>query len=204
MEITIKNIKRIFKEKGYRFFDNGDYNLNIIGIRSDESQSNQFDDYIVVIYKESGKEKIEIFPATTDPGKPWLLNPMDKNGTAVIVPGQYLGAYTIGIHGRSHASGGYKALEQVKPMTYVRDNNKDSVINFELYNDKSKQFSANLKTNIHRASKWSIVRLVETYSAGCQVIQDPKDFDKLMALADKSAKKYGNSFTYTLLLQKYF
>ena len=44
---------KIFAEKGYAYFTNGAYNLNIIGIRSDNKNkvTNLFDDYLVVIYK---------------------------------------------------------------------------------------------------------------------------------------------------------
>lgn len=200
--ITTQNIKDLFKIKGYSFFEKGLYNLNIVGVRSNTSESNKFDDFICVVYNDKEGQKLKVYPATTDPGKPWLLAPMVSTGTAILVPGQYRGAYKIGIHGRTHASGGYTALEQVKPMNYVRDNNKDDKIDHSLYINKSNIFSANLKTNLHRASKWSIVRLVEKYSAGCQVIQDPKDFDELISLCRKSSNIYSNSFTYTLVLQK--
>lgn len=195
---SYQQIKRKYEQHGYTFFEEGSYNLNIFGIRSKTSHSNEFDDYIGVCYKdESGVEKADVFPATTDPGKYWLINPMVSGGTAILIPGQYKGAYKLGYHKN------YQALEQKSPMWYVRDNNRDAVIDKSLYQNplirRQKAFKANIKTNIHRASKYRIVQLVERYSAGCQVIQDPKQFDRLIYLCKRQIDIHkSNSFTYTL------
>jgi hypothetical protein len=34
------------KKKGYAFFENGQYNLNIIGVRSKKREAGSFDDFI--------------------------------------------------------------------------------------------------------------------------------------------------------------
>lgn len=205
--ISYVDLKNIFSQKNYVFFTEGYFNLNIFGIRSIGSQSNKFDDFIGCAYMDkNGKAQVEIYPATTDPGNYYLKNPLNKKGTLIMVPGQYRSAYKYGVHGRS-GNFPYEALEQVGIMTYVRDNNRDLVINTDLYEDP-KLFERNkitgvYKTNIHRASKWKVVRLVERYSAGCQVIQDPHDFDRLMELATNQIK-YGNGeyYTYTLLTEE--
>lgn len=190
---------------GYRTFETGHFNLNIIGERSETSKSNSFDDKMHLIYKnESGKMVHKVYPITTDPGKHWLKNPMVKEGTAILVPFQYGGAFAIGIHGRSWASGGYEALEQVRPMFYVRDNNKDEVVDFSLYRGKTLESFQymNAKTNIHRAAINSVVRYVERHSAGCQVFQNPSDFKEFMGICKIASRKYGNSFTYTLIEER--
>lgn len=207
MLYTISSIRDVLYDKGYSFFQSGPYDLNIIGIRSKESRSNSFDDQLCVIYKdEFYQAHIKKYAITTDPGKPWLLNPLPgTGGTAVLVPGQYRGAYKLGIHGRSHASGGYPALEQIKTMSYVRDRNRDAVIDFKLYDDPKNIFVANLKTNIHRASAFAIVRAIEKYSAGCQVFQQPKDFAEFLDLCRKQQKfGMGTTYTYTLLEERDF
>ena len=38
--------------KGYRFFDKGNYNLNLIGIRSGARQSGKFDDLFCFPYRD--------------------------------------------------------------------------------------------------------------------------------------------------------
>lgn len=124
-KITWKNIREVFEEKGYDFFEGGDFNLNIVVIRTENSHSNSFDDYLAVLHKENGKPLVHVWPITTDPGKHWLMNPLNKNGTIIVVPGQHKGAYMLGIHGRS-GKYPYEALEQKKPMSYVRDNNRDN------------------------------------------------------------------------------
>lgn len=202
--IPIYKLQSVLARKNYVWFNNGKYNLNIIGIRSEESKSNLFDDWLCVVYKDDlGVWTTRQYPITTDPGKYYLQNPLNKNGTIILVPGQYRGAYKIGIHGRSYAGGGYKALEQVRPMRYVRDNNKDEILDFDLYRKGlGKIEESNAKTNIHRASKWSAIRLIERYSAGCQVFKSPNDFEEFIDLCDKSRLLYGNSFTYTLIEER--
>lgn len=214
--ITIEKLRAIFAAKKYNFYDDKAFRLNIIGVRNTNSQSNSFDDTLIIAWYETVSLNagpnwiIKTYAMTTDPGKPWLLKPMDPAGCAVMIPGQYVNAYMIGIHGRSRAGNRqYEALEQIGSIAYVRDNNKDAVIDFSLYQDPVKreknQFWAILKTNIHRASQWSIVRAVETYSAGCQVIENPADFNELMVIARKCRDRYGlNKFTYTLLEESDF
>ena len=59
--------------------------------------------------------------------------------------------------------------------------------------------------NIHRASKWKIVRTIGLYSAGCQVFESVRDYeDKFMPLVNNAKDLYGNSFTYTLTNIKEF
>lgn len=201
--ITLQKLKEVIEKKGYRFFI-GQYNLNIVGVRSLNSKSNSFDDLLIVAFKIADQWKMKVYPITTDPGKHWLNNPMTSGGTAILVPGQYPGCYVLGIHGRSHASGGYPALEQAKPMNYVRDNNKDEIVNIDLYRNPANVFSANLKTNIHRANSGWLSSLkkffnVERHSAGCQVFQYADHFDEFLNICVTSKQYYGNSFTYTLL-----
>jgi hypothetical protein len=205
-KFTKDKIKNVMDSKGYAFFEEGRYNLNIIGIRSNNSKSDFFDDEIHVLYKDQhGKEKHEIFPCTTDPGKHWLLNPLNIRGTIILVPKQYRGVYKIGLHNRSRPSRSYTALEQIKPMDYVRDNSKDAKLDFDLYLDSNNIESSIAKTNIHRASQWRELLNIGRYSAGCQVIQSPYDFEKFIDLCESQVEwGFGRTFTYTLLEEKDF
>lgn len=191
--LTKDAIIQCMKKKGYKLFT-GPYNLNLIGIRSKESKSDSFDDTFCVLYENRNKEVIlETFPCTTDPGKHYLLNPLNTKGCAIMVPDQYLGVYVVGNHTN------YEALRQVKPMKYVRDNNKDSKLDFSLYKDEKNIYTEIALTNIHRASAWKNLLNIGMYSAGCQVIQSPTDFQRLMELAHLQCKSGVNSFSYTLL-----
>jgi hypothetical protein len=192
--MTYNMIKALVETRGHKFFDEGNYNINIVGVRSKTTKAGKFDDHIYVAYRSKGRPIVFEAKATLDPGTKYLLSPLNRKGTAIIAPGQYRGAYKIGIHGRSWKSGGYKALEQKKPMFYYRDNNKDRIL--DRYGNKSYE---NGKTNIHRASKWKIEQWVGGYSAGCQVVQNSKKFDQLMYICEKAKRIHGNSFTYTLI-----
>jgi hypothetical protein len=87
--------------------------------------------------------------------------------------------------------GKYEAFCQVKPVTVYRDKN---------LNDKAEE-NQTLDTglfgiNIHRANEKSISTIIDKWSAGCQVLNNPADFKKILNLA-KESKKF--NFTYTLL-----
>ena len=114
MKFSIEQIKAVLKKKEYIFFDKDQkkFNLNIIGVRSNNEIANSFDDWLYLIYRDdSGEFNVHEFPITTDPGAYWLKNPMNVNGTAILVPGQYRAAYKIGLH-----QGKYEALKQSKPL----------------------------------------------------------------------------------------
>lgn len=193
-------LQATFAKKGYKFFgDPMPFDLNIVGIRADDRVAGKFDDLVGVLCYDSKIVWREYwFPATVDSGDFYLRKPLHKDGTAVMLEGQYRGAYKLGIHGRTWASGGYEALEQVSPMRYVRDGNLDNKIDTD-----GRVFEAVLKTNIHRAYPNKVAEFIGKYSAGCQVIQNPADFEILLALCRQSvAIGFPNSFTYTLLNER--
>lgn len=194
--MTIEKLKATYTKKGY-VFDERENVVNLFGIRAMDSKSDKFDDTVGLFVKTGGETKLLLFKATTDPGKNWLLTPMRKDGTAIMIPGQYKDLYKVGRHKD------YEALEQINKARYVRDNNKDATLDFKLYRDpkllRVHAFSDNIKSNLHRASQWKIVNLVGLYSAACQVIQDPKDFETILKYCkNQLANGWDNKFTYTL------
>ncbi|MCX2834458.1 hypothetical protein [Microbulbifer thermotolerans] len=178
--------------KGYRFFDEGNYNLNLIGIRSGDQTANTFNDWIAVAWRFDGVPHCLTFPATTDPGLFWREHPANVSGTAIVVPGQYLGLWQIGLH-----RGQYPALIQRGTVRVYRDNNRDRVLDLDAPVD-----TGLFGINCHRASAHCESRQVDKWSAGCQVLAHPKDFALLMALCERAAENWGRSFTYTLLEEK--
>lgn len=167
------------------------YELNIVGLRSASTVANRFDDQIHVFYKTDGLLwNYHVYKATTDPGTFWLKNPMQPQGTAVLAQGQYVDAYQIGLH-----KGKYKALVQCKPVTVIRDYDRDAVLDFI----NGIRITGMLGINIHRASKTGTTVTVDKYSAGCQVFADAGDFDDFMDLCERHRQLYGNKFTYTLI-----
>ena len=117
-----------------------------------------------------------------------MEHPIQVKGTAIVKPGQYRGAYQIGYH-----KGKYKALVQKKPITVYRDGNKDDKFDLNPLSIDKGVFGV----NIHKAGDNST--LVDGWSYGCTVLAKSIDFNALMRLVERSAKLYGNSFTYTLI-----
>ncbi len=189
-EILKERYRKILENKGYKFFDNQlPYNVNIIGVRNMDGRVNKFDDMILVIYRDSYKRwVVDSYQATTDPGLYWLKRPMKVTGTAILVPNQYRGAYKIDKH-----QGKYEALcQRGAEVTIWRDNDRDSQ-----HDMKGELHSGWYGINIHKAGKDS--SLVNKWSAGCQVFKNASDFSQFMATVKESAKRLGNSFTYTLI-----
>ena len=52
--VTFTSIKAALAKKGYTFYTNGDYNLNLIGIRDSRKATNKFDDILCCMYKKRG------------------------------------------------------------------------------------------------------------------------------------------------------
>jgi hypothetical protein len=191
MRLENYNFQKLLSSKGYSFYENGNYNLNIIGIRHDGTKlSDEFDDYIVVIYKNSNDVWTrKIFQVTTHPGITIMKHPIASKGAAILVPGQYKGCWELGLH-----KGQYLALCQRKPVTVYRDGNKDDKFDFEPKTIDKGLFGI----NIHRAGEDSVI--VNNWSAGCQVFKRKKDFNEFIRLCKLQVEnKRGTKFTYTLL-----
>jgi len=170
-------------------FESGNYNLNIIGIRSKDTDPNQFDDRICAVYKdEDGTWTTKTWKITTDPGLFWLGHPMKVSGTAILVAGQYRGSHKIAKH-----QGKYEALCQRKPVKVYRDRNMDEVLDMSPETIEEGLFGI----NIHKAGVASTQ--VNKWSAGCQVFAHSSDFDDLIRLCKKASAIWGDSFTYTLI-----
>ena len=186
----VEDIVAVMGDKSYKVFKNPNgHDINLVGIRNSSSSANRFDDWISAFYWYDGIWNMFAFPGTTDPGTFYRENPLNVRGTAIMKPGQYRGAYQVGKHK------GYKAMQQVGPITFYRDDNKDA----ELNTNGTEEDSGLHAVNIHRANRIRASTQVEKWSAGCQVMQDPDHFDFFMTLCGRGANKFGNSFTYTLL-----
>ena len=209
MTYTVEKIIAVLKAKGHAVFedDKKNYNLNIVGIRSANNIPDSFDDLITVFWKFNGEWHFRVFPCTTDPGLYWLKHPMQALGTAIVKEGQYRGVWQIALH-----QGKYKALCQRKPITIIRDFDRDGQLDF----DSARQETGIYGINGHRANENGKSIAVGQWSAGCQVLQNREifnpdnqsvrvfEFDYFMSLCDKAAANFGNSFTYTLINEKDF
>jgi hypothetical protein len=197
MKFSADKIKKAVESKGYKWFEGGDYNLNIVGVRNSNTNgvvTNKFDDMITLTYEVGDVLKYHEFDATTDPGAHWEKNLLSKDGVAILVPNQYRGSHTIGMH-----QGKYEALKQQKPVKVYRDKNMDGKYDMLAENIQEGIFGI----NIHKAgSRIEGSTQIDKWSAGCQVLSKESDFNKLMELAHKASALYGKSFTYTLIESK--
>ncbi len=196
--MTADQYRKVLTNKGYAFFDKGNYNLNIIAVRNDSGDASKFDDFINVVYKLDGEWVCDVYPATTEPGPNllrWPLKSVRHKGAAILIPAQYRSVYQIGTHGGKRK---YTALVQRGgPVKVWRDNNRDA------HADTGGEWEKGMfGINIHRHWGSDEREYTGGVSAGCQVFQDSRDFYEFMETCNKSADTWGNSFTYTLLEEK--
>ncbi len=81
-DITVHKLREALTRLGYAFFENGNHNLNIVGIRTKDLKANSFNDFIAVAYKNRGQWDLKVYEVTTDPGVYWrnyLMNRRRKN-----------------------------------------------------------------------------------------------------------------------------
>ena len=195
---SLQQIYNAIHEKKYKWFKQGDYDVNIVGIRNSSTKgrvTNHYDDHITIAYKLKEDWHFHYWPATTDPGLYWIDNPMNsRGGTAILVPDQYNQVYKLDKH-----NGKYQALCQRNGKVKVyRDGNKDKKYDYDQDSIQNGYFGI----NIHRSSAYKASNYINKYSAGCQVFQDPDDFDEFIDICRKAADIWGNKFTYTLLESK--
>jgi hypothetical protein len=194
--MTYQDYEKLYQKHGYKFRTEK-WALNLGATRSKNSKSDKFDDLGHCLWIDDEGPHLQNFWMTTDPGKHWLLTPMDSKGTIIVVPGQYLNVYGKGLH-----AGKYECFKQMSPMAYVRDNDRNTDLDFSLYRDPKKKrdnlFWGLNGTNFHRADKSKLALLVGPYSAGCQVVQKIETFDKLIGLRDLSFEHGFKRWDYTL------
>jgi len=175
--------------QGYRVFLRP-FELNIVGVRSNDMTPNTFNDSINILYKdEQGQWQLRSYEATTDPGLYWLKNPLNPQGTAILKAGQYVNSHIMGLHRNK-----YMALVQRNPVTVIRDAKRDGTLDLGGKEDKGM-----FGINIHRAMQDGTTKTIDKFSAGCQVFANANDFAAFMGLCEKHKALYGNSFSYTLL-----
>lgn len=190
--VLYTQLRAAYESKGYRFFDQDRYDLNIGGIRSRTRQPNRFDDNLFVAYIDSqDTPRCFVAAGTTDPGLHWLGGGAVGNqlGTAILVPGQYRRCWKFGKHRNA-----YEALVQAGPGVFNvwRDRDRDDLLDTDgpVHTDVT-------GLNMHKAGYAS--ERVDNWSAGCQVFERTADFDWMMTLARKQQRYgVGSVFTYTL------
>ena len=217
-DITIAKLLKVAKEKNYPVHKSkvnntiNHFNLNIWGIRSNNSDSAKYDDYEVV-FREAPKPVnhtidtpyhtrrydsgwvLDIFLITTNPGTPMLLKPMNPKGAAILKPGHYPKMFAKGYHKGDKE---HPALIQVNPCTVIRDNDKDSTLDLDGITE-----TGMFGINNHRQSKWKLVNWIGLNSAGCQVHFSYDKFTNVFLwIIDRAIEEGFTLFDYTLIEEK--
>lgn len=174
---NIQELKVEFNRLGYQWFD-----FQIVGIRSKADSPNKFDDLIGLIENDT----ITWFTGTTNPGIHWLKNLLSPKGAALLKPNQYVNTWKLDLH-----QGKYLALCQRKNVVVYRDSDKD-----DFAEETAITETGLFGINIHRANPSVISNIIDKWSAGCQVLNNPTDFNYLIKKCEESKLK---EFTYTLL-----
>lgn len=193
MGYSTAHILKTMEDKGFPVFrtSSKNYNLNIIGIRTTDNSTNAFNDYMVALWFYAGTWHRMDFAITTDPGLYWRENPINVDGTAILKEGHHKGIWQLGLH-----KGQYIALVQRGIATVYRDDNKDEVLDMLEGTEQEGYFGI----NCHRASSKRESTQVDKWSAGCQVHANPIQYDSFMEVCIRAKENWGNSFSYTLLL----
>ncbi len=159
------DFKDIYERYGYSLPADGE--VGIVALRSSAPEfSDGFDDYIGLVFHDG---KSVLFKGTTDPGE------NDYQHVARAVPGFYDRAYEIGMH-----RGKYSAFVNHgwTPVAFTRPSAPGHV---------ARSF---IGLNVHRAHATKVVDEVGPYSAGCLVVQDSKDFARMLLLAQTGQDYY--------------
>lgn len=188
---SYENIKKLYDQHGYKFFD-GKYAINLFGIRKGYEVVNEFDDILGIAFRDSFGNPVMIFhEGTTKPGYHWLKNKKGNiNGTAILQPGQYLNCWKLGKH-----NGKYDALRQKgKPFKVWRDGDSNGRLDTD-----STTYTDVTGLNMHTTSFKNDTQKVGAYSAGCQVRQNHQDHETVMGILDRAFEIWKNdTFSFTL------
>lgn len=205
---SAEKVLAVVRGKGYPVYLDRELDLNIIGIRTNvggrthqSRQTDRWDDWIVVIWKEGGRLRMRAFEATTDPGSYYLSRKLagvfgGRRRTAIMKEGHYPGLWMRGRHRR------YSAFRQKAPAWFYVDRDLDGRLDMDPNGELQ---HAVIYANLHSTRAGRLFSRVWTWSAACQVIRRWSDFTWLRALADRQIEAgIGNSFSYSLLSRKDF
>lgn len=213
MEINIQKLKEVIAKKNYKWFDG---KPNIIGIRTTLSVPDVFNDVLCVVYTENGVEKLFTAIFTTEPGVAYQKKLLNPKGCWVMMPAQMIDAYSLGYH---QSKEDHKCLRSTGKIYGLRDADLNGIAGDDKNAISQWVDGTTVGANIHGANKIGITKSIGPWSAGCQVINDWKKKEELIAIlenfekANKSLWKkitewiFGESgvtYTYTLLTEKDF
>lgn len=207
LSVLFKKVNDLADKKKYIIFKSNsrNYNVNIWFIRNSTITTDAFNDVCFLYWKEFKTNKWvgKLYKVSTNPGLYYLNSPQHKQGTAIVVPGQYIKTHKIDLH-RKGTSSEHEALCHRNGVVLVyRDNNKDSILDIggDIYRN-----GAGL--NAHRPTNYSQkTGKVNRSSAGCLISATREQFDDLknkksketfMGILRNSELNYGEWMSFVL------
>lgn len=173
--------------------------ISLFGVRIDTCDTSKADDVIGCIWMNAlGVWSSLIFAASTDPSPYYIDHPESAaakaGGTAWVMPGQYL--YYLGVFcGASHS--GPCSTPAFIPKSAIPVYRMPAGQGLDV---SVATVSTSNDTLIHRS--WGTVAFKKD-SAGCNLLKNMDDLNKMAQMAREHIKKYGvNAFQYTLLTRE--
>lgn len=192
MNKTYQDLKSLSHAKGFQFFENGDFDLNIYFERQTNAIDNKFGCLWHIAYKHDGIETVRTVPANSKPG-------MNKGIISMVCPGQYLHAYKwIAVNPNPT-----KEYPFNKEFFQLQINlpiwlGKDGVIDF----GRKVLTTPQLGTNIHKQSReGQHIEFVNNWSLACLGAIEP-EFDLQIPIIEQAVKTKGDIFSITIFESK--
>lgn len=174
--------------KGLDSFTKIPKNYWILGVQSQEDETNKFDDKF---YLYKGEEFVLVATGTTNAGINGLkgYDSYNKYGVAVWKTNEwYPGVWKFGLH-----KGKMEALRQVKPIKYYRDGNKNDKIE-EIGKMHEGIIYCNFHANTYNKKNTLVRELIGGWSLGCQVCNQTPAYNRIIDLVRNQS-----SVTYCLI-----
>lgn len=199
---SVDAILETMETKGYRVYDSPgvDWNLNIVGVRSDPGAVGAFDDTLAVFQRFRRSWEISYYDITTDPGRFYADQTVNEVGATILKEGQYCGAYALDIHAQGQPSAHLALCQRCGPVTVCHVVGEDDRQAPERLTTETGMFGI----DIHHSGAGSAKPPNVRSSAGCQVFADPRKFAEFLTKCREAANAFGNRFTYTLLHERDF
>lgn len=182
-------IKGACAQASYWFPDgSAPYDLFLFGVR-DTANPDAWNDALGCVYRTTrgGELQLQLWPGTTDPGAPTLLQPQNPAGAAVIAPGQHRAVWKLGTHR------GRPAFVQNRVIPVLRDADRDRVID-----PSDRAVEGFYGINGHDAYRDGLPVVGEA-SAGCVVWHSQADHVSALQLAQQQERSIGvTTFSLTL------
>lgn len=205
MNVNIQLLKDTIAFLNYKWFED---RPNIIGIRTKLLVPDTFNDLMAIIYKEDNIEKFKTYSVTTEPGIFYQKTLLNSEGCAIIEPGQWVDAYSIGFHKGYDGTRINPKTEQPYPahralvltghIMIKRDKDRDGIPG----NSGTVMSGDGTGCDIHGAMRSSVTKTIGPWSAGCQVFGTWKDKEDFVDICEKYKTYTNNKFTYTLIKEE--